>query len=224
MRALLEAGADPRALNDHQQSAYRHAASSGLPEVLRLLEEKGNGEPLTDEERFVSACARADEAEARRLISAKPGLFASLTPAQLKQLPNLAMSGRDDAVKLMVTLGWPITARGGDIDGSALNWAVFRGRPELAEFLLEHGATFREPHGYNSDVLGTLCWASNNQPRADGDWPRCAAALLAHGMPGATLAPGSEQLRETLTLSIDGRTMTFPVEVADVLLGGWKSS
>src|SRR5688572_1679272 len=224
VRALLEAGADPRALNEHHQSVYRHAASFGLPEVLRLLEEQGTGEPLTDEERFVSACARADEAEARRLIAAKPGLFASLTPAQLKQLPNLAMSGRDDAVKLMVELGWPITERGGDIDGSALNWAVFRGRPELTEFLLEHGATFRERHGYNSDVLGTLCWASNNQPRADGDWPGCAAALLAHGMPGATLAPGSEQSGETLMLSIDGRIQSFPVDVADVLLGGWKTS
>jgi ankyrin repeat protein len=224
VRALLEAGADPRALDDHDQAAHPHAASYVLPEVLRLLKENGTGEPLTDEERFVSACARADEAEARRLIAAKPGLFASLTPAQRKQLPNLAMSGRDDAVKLMVELGWPITERGGDIDGSALNWAVFRGRPELTEFLLEHGATFRERHGYDSDVLGTLCWASNNQPRADGDWPGCAAALLAHGMPGATLAPGVEQSAENPTLSIDGRTVRVPAEVADVLLGGWKVS
>jgi hypothetical protein len=131
----------------------------------------------------------------------------------------MAMSGRDDAVRLMVQLGWPITERGGDIDGSALNWAVFRGRPELAEFLLAHGATFRETHGYNSDVLGTLAWASNNQPRADGDWPGCASALLAHGMPGATVAPGIEQSAETRTLSIDGRVLSFPADVADVLLG-----
>ena len=224
VRALLEAGADPRALNEHRQTAFRHAANFGLPEVLRLLEENGSGEPLTDEERFVSACARADETEARRLIGARPRMFNSLTPAQLKQLPNLAMSGRDDAVRLMVELGWPIAERGGDIDGSALNWAVFRGRPELTEFLLQHGATFRETHGYNSDVLGTLSWASHNQPRADGDWPRCAAALLAHGMPGATLAPGVAQSADAPTLSIDGRTVTFPAEVADVLLSGWKTS
>ena len=44
---------------------------------MRLLEEGGTGELLTDEERFVAACARADEAEARRLIGEKPGLFAS---------------------------------------------------------------------------------------------------------------------------------------------------
>jgi ankyrin repeat protein len=219
VRALLDAGADPKAQNSDRHSAYRHAASFGLPEVMRLLAEKGNGEPLTDEERFVAACASENAAEARRLISAKPDVFASLTEAQLRQLPNLAMSGRDAAVRLMVELGWPIAARGGDINGSALNWAVFRGNRALTEFLLEHGASFREPHGYGSDVLGTLSWASNNEPRGDGDWPGCAAALLAHGMPGALPVASPDPSGLTRTVSIDGRTVLFPIEVADVLLG-----
>ena len=219
VRALLDAGADPRALDAHRQSPYRHAASVGLPEVMRMLEQGGTGELLTDEERFVAACARADEAEARRLLKEKPDLLAALTVGQLKQLPNLAMSGRDDAVRLMVELGWPIATRGGDIDGSALNWAVFRGKPALAEFLLQHGASFREPHGYGSDVLGTLSWASLNEPRGDGDWPGCAAALLAHGMPGATAVPDADFSRPARTVLIDGRTMTFTEEVAEVLLG-----
>jgi len=219
VRALLDHGADPRALDSHRHTAFQQAARFGLPEVMRLLEEGGNGEPLTDAEKFVSACACADEPAARRLLDANPGLMASLTEAQLKQLPNLAMSGRDDAVRLMVELGWPIAERGGDIDGSALNWAVFRGRPALTEFLLKHGASFREQHGYNSDVLGTLSWASINQPRRDGDWVGCAAALRALGLRVATPAHDAGEGKAVRMLVIDGRTCTFPEEVAAVLSG-----
>ena len=96
VRAILDAGADPGALNVDKLTAHRHAANFALPEVMRLLQQGGSGEPQTDEERFVTACARADENEARRLIAARPELFTTLTPAQLKQLPNLAMAGRDD--------------------------------------------------------------------------------------------------------------------------------
>ena len=218
VRALLEKGADPRSLDQERQSAHRQAASFGLPEVVRLLEQGGSGEPLTEGEKFVSACARADADEARRLMAADPALIAALTPAQLKQLPNLAMCGRDAAVKLMVELGWPIATRGGDIDGSALNWAVFRGNAALTEFLLQHGASFRERHGYGSDVLGTLSWASLNEPRGEGDWPRCAAALLAHGMPRATPLPGQDPGMPVRQVHIDGRTLSFSDEVASVLL------
>ena len=216
VRAILDAGADPRALDRHDVS--HHAASFALPEVMRLLEKGGTGEPLTVEEKFVAACARADDAEARRLRLENPDIFARLSPAQLKQLPLMAMSGRDDAVRLMVELGWPIGERGGDIDGSALNWAVFRGNPALTEFLLAHGASFREPHGYGSDVLGTLGWASINTPRSDGDWPACAASLLQAGLPVATIDPSADQLPDFARILIDGRTMTLPREVAEVLI------
>lgn len=214
VRAVIDAGADPKALASSKHDTPHDAASHVLPEIMRLLRQDGTGDTLTDDEKFVAACARADETEARRLH--RPGIFADLTPAQLKQLPLLAMSGRDDAVRLMVELGWPIATRGGDIDGSALNWAVFRGRPEIAEFLLEHGADYREPHGYGSDVLGTLCWASTNQPRNDGDWVGCAEALVRHGLPPASEVETSGSLS---TVLIDGRRATMPTEVADVLLG-----
>jgi len=217
VRALLDAGADPKSLDQHRQDAYHHAANYGLPEVMRLLQ--GDAGELTDTERFVSACARADAAAARAVLGRAPDILSRLAPAQLKQLPNLAMSHRDDAVRLMVELGWPIATRGGDIDGSALNWAVFRGRPELAEFLMEHGATFREPHGYGSDVLGTLSWASLNEPRNDGDWVGCAAVLRDHGVPRAQPLPESAWTKPHVTVLVDGRRLTVPAEVADVLLG-----
>lgn len=219
VRALLDAGADPSALRAEIRKDPRSADSFALPEVIRLLVDGGNGEPLSVEEKFVTACSRADEGEARRLLGEAPDLVSSLSLGQKKQLPILAMSGGHAAVRLMVELGWPIAVRGGDIDGSALNWAVFRGEPELAGFLLGHGASFRERHGYDSDVVGTLSWASLNEPHGEGDWPGCAAALLAHGLPEAEPLGEPGPAGSPREVRIDGRTMTFSADVAAVLLG-----
>lgn len=199
-------------------SAFRRAICAGLTEVAEVLRAAGADDPLTLEDEFMSACARLDAAEARRIRALRPDLPASLTEAQLRELPILAMNACDDQVRLMVELGWPIGARGGDLDGSALNWAVFRGNASLADFLLEYGASWREPHMYGSDVVGTLGWASINEPRGDGDWVGCARVMLAHGLPHATVPQGEDPEARRYVL-IDGREMTFSAEVTAVLVG-----
>lgn len=95
---------------------------------------------------------------------------------------------------------------------------MFRGNAPLTEFLLERGASWREPHMYGSDVVGTLSWASLNQPRDDGDWVGCARAMLAHGLPRASVPRGEDRQAPRYVL-IDGREMAFSPEVTEVLLG-----
>ncbi len=213
--ALLKAGADPTVSTQSGVSAYSLALQLGLGEVAELLRENGGARPVSEEERFIAACARGDEAEAQRIRTERPDLPGSLSESRLRVLPDLVAEGGDDGARLMVKLGWPIAVRGGDWNASALNLAVFRGNARLTRFLLEHGASWQEPHGHGDNVCGTLSWASCNEPVEGGDWAGCARALLDHGMPGATLHPENPEW-----VMIDGRRKRFSDEVTDVLLSG----
>ena len=215
VEALLAAGADPLARTPDGISAYRLALQAGLPEVADLLRAAGAGERLSEDEQFVAACARADAEEARRIQARRPDLPASLPRQQLRLLPDTVAWGSASAAMLMVELGWPIAVRGGDWDATALNLAVFRGDAELTAFLLAHGASWHEAHGYGDDVLGTLSWTSVNEPVADGDWAGCARALRAYGLAKAESDPTDPE-----RVLIDGRPHRFSPEVTQVLLGG----
>jgi hypothetical protein len=204
-RALLDAGADAAARTPDGVSAYRLAVQFGLDDIAALLVP----ETLSEVEQFVAACVRGDEAEARRIRSRHPELPGALPHPGL--LPELAAAGADRAVRTMVTLGWPIAVRGGDWDASALNHAVFRGDAALAEFLLANGASWREEHGWGSNVAGTLGWASIFEPVEDGDWPLCARTLRTHGLPRAM--PDTDGL-----VLLDGKRMRFSDEVTEILL------
>jgi hypothetical protein len=183
--------------------------------AARMLEERrSNGEAnVSEEEQFIAACARGDEATARSIQSRRSDLPGALSGAQLRLLPELAGEGSRAAVEVMVKLGWPIAATGGDWQASALNHAVFRGDAALTRFLLEHGASWREQHGFGDNACGTLGWASVNVPVEGGDWVGCTEALLAHGMPAA--APDPEGADSVI---IDGRRKWFSDEVRDFLL------
>ena len=183
VEALLAAGADPHAKTKDGVSAYRFALESGLPEVADALASAGAAEELSWQDQFVAACARSDRAEALRIRAEHPDVFSQLSEIQLRQLPNLTEAGKHAAVRLMVELGWPIAVQGGDWKATALNLAVFQGNAGLARFLLEQGASWKEPHGFGDNVNGTLSWASRNQPTENGDWVACARALVEHGMP-----------------------------------------
>jgi len=217
IEALLAAGADPKATTRDGTSAHTVALRFGLTDVARLLEAAGGGDaPLAADEAFIAACARGDEAAARQFLANHPGLIGTLGETQLRLLPELAAQGCNDAVQVMVSLGWPIEVRGGDWDGSALNQAVFNGNAALSGFLLAHGADWRAMHGFGDNVIGTLSWASLNEPVAGGDWVGCAQALFAHGMP--TVRPDPKSPDGVLVGTHHGR---FSDEVTDYLLGAF---
>jgi ankyrin repeat protein len=211
--ALLSAGADTRAHTPGGISALQLARRFGLPDLACLLSRWGAPtDPGSVQERFLGACGCALQEEARELLRANPDLFRSLPATDLALLPQLIEAGAQAAARLMVQVGWPLDAHGGDWGATALNLAVFQGDATLARFLLEQGASWTETHGFGSNVCGTLSWASRNQPRPDGDWPACARVLLEYGMPNGQRDPGRPG-----GLLIDGQFMAFSDEVSAVL-------
>jgi ankyrin repeat protein len=216
IRALLNAGADPHAQPADGVSAYRLALHAGLAEVADLLRAAGAAEPLTPEDQFIAACASGALGDALSVQQGHPELPLALPASRLRLLPDAAAWGSTEAVKTMVKCGWPLSAQGGDWNATALNHAVMRGDPDLTRFLLAHGASWQEQHGFGSDVLGTLSWASINEPSHridDPDWPGCARALAEHGLPETKPDPA-----DAARLLIDGRSMRFSEEVTEVLL------
>lgn len=213
IQALLQAGADTAVTTADGVGPWLLALRFGLTDVAHLLRPADGTAELAPEEAFIAACARADAPAARALHAAHPGIVLRLTPAQHRLLPELAAQGCAEAVRLMVELGWPIAVPGGDLEGSALNQAVFRGDAAMARFLLAHGASWTERHAYDDDVTGSLSWASRNEPIEGGDWPGCAAALVEHGLPAVQADPLGDK-----AVFIGARRMEFSEAVVESLL------
>ena len=185
IQLLLDFGADLNVVNDEGMTPYRYALFQGHPEIAALVRSGNDTEAFSREELFVAACTRADRAAAREFVSADPKIFDKLSEKHLRQLPEMAAQPNLSAVKVMVEAGWPIHVTGGDWEASALNLAVYRGQAEMADFLLAHGASWEEKHGFGDNVVGTLSFASraDNVETDSGDWLACAKTLIAHGMP-----------------------------------------
>jgi hypothetical protein len=64
----------------------------------------------------------------------------------------MTAEGGDEAVGLMVKLGWPIAVRGGDCAQSC----GFPQQSRLARFLLAHGASWQEEHGHGDNAQVAL--------------------------------------------------------------------
>ncbi|HEV2701717.1 MAG TPA: hypothetical protein VGV09_08810 [Steroidobacteraceae bacterium] len=214
IEALLSAGADTCTHTPGGISAFQLARRYGLPQVAELLVRWGASEDAgSGQEQLLGACGCEQEATARALLRATPDLIQKLAASDLALLPELVAAGAHAAARLMVTLGWPLDAKGGDWSATALNVAVFQGDVALARFLLEHGASWTETHGYDSNVCGTLSWACRNRPAPEGDWPGCAQLLLEYGMPAGQRDPGRPG-----QLLIDGHYLPFTEEVIQVLV------
>src|SRR4029079_15504695 len=122
----------------------RDAARQGRADVLELFEKRGVVIALDDDDAFLAACARANEAEARRFAAANPSIVGRIASQNPGLLADVAGAGNTAAVRLMLDLGFDagIAPTKPDwVSGeTALHVAAAHGRQGVAELLIERGA------------------------------------------------------------------------------------
>ena len=143
-----------------------------------------------------------DETRARAVLTHDPTAAERLTLADHRKLPDAAREQQADAVRLMLSLGWPIDTRG-QHGGTALHWACWNGMPDLVRDLLAHQPSLEIcDFDFKVTPLDWAIYASvHGWPCSPGNYPAVVEALLDAGAnPPASLAglEMSDDVREVL--------------------------
>ncbi|HTH49383.1 MAG TPA: ankyrin repeat domain-containing protein [Candidatus Limnocylindria bacterium] len=175
-------------------SAHAVAKAFGHPEVLRLLIERSPAEV-----KLLALVLDEDEAGAKALLAAHPGLVAQLSPADQSHLAHAARNNQLAVVRLMLACGWPVDARG-QHGGMALHWAAFHGNAAMTEAILPYHPPLEVPDlDHRSTPMGWAVFGSmNGWHSATGNYAGTVEALLRAGAKLPGKLDGSEAVQAVL--------------------------
>jgi ankyrin repeat protein len=201
---LLAEGADPDARCRDGRSPIRAAVRRGRFDVAEVLLRHGARDDVTDVDRFLGACARADRAAAERLLETRPGLVAELTDDDRAAIVDAADYVGTAAVRLMLDLGFPVDAQRASDGAEALHAAAYTGRADLVRLLIARGADVNARDGrWRSTPLLWATVGSGERPRYSpyGDWVITVEALFEAGaVPDGAWVDGKPPSEEVAAL------------------------
>jgi len=192
---LLSHGAAPDRPGPGGRSPYTLARIQGRDDLAELLRRYGAAGDIADTDLFLAACQRADRATVQERLDGDPGLPGRLSEAQqAAALIRAAETGHVEALRLMLDLGFPVDARGGDHGGTALHAAAYCGSAGAVRLLLDHGANLEARDAtWDSPPLDWAAVGSGERPRTNRrpDWIAAVRALLDAGASteGITISP-----------------------------------
>lgn len=185
---LLAHGADPEAQVGHtKRSVLKHATINGCDDIAEALIRSGAKAPtLTNEEAFVAAIARGDEAEARRRLDGNPAYLRLAAPFLIA-----IRQGKPAVAKLALALG--VSADAESRDGvRALHEAAWADQSEIVQLLVDAGAEVDATEKrFGSTPLG---WANHNGAMGALD----TLAAVSEDICGLCNAARLERLRQLL--------------------------
>ncbi len=113
------------------------------------------------------------------MLKTSPEILKSTANQHL--LPDLAINHRTAAVQVLLDAGLPVDARG-DLGGTALHWACWKGYADLVELLLDHGASLSvEDERFHRTPSGWFQYGLQHCEEREGDYPAVARLLLSAG-------------------------------------------
>jgi ankyrin repeat protein len=200
--ALLDAGADPQAADEEGTSALRLAVRAGRSETAARLRARGAVDDVTDLDRFLGACLRADGETARRLLTEHPDLPGRLDDRDRAVILQAAGARSVEALALMLELGFGHDAR--DESGEQpLHVAAYQGNADAVRLLLAAGAEVdARDTRFEATPLAFATVGSGEQDGEPGDWITTVLLLLEAGASRRdvwiTGKPPSEQVAQAL--------------------------
>ena len=172
---LLAHGADPDSPGPDGRSPYALATAAGRADLAELLRRYGAADDIAATDRFLAACQHADRAAVGEQLTQDPGLSGRLTAAQqAAAMIHAAESGNTPAIALMLDLGFPVDAHGGDDGATALHAAAYSGSAPAVRLLLDRGADIEaRDTSWNSTPIEWAAVGSGGQPAGHphSDWP-----------------------------------------------------
>ena len=193
---LLAHGAEPGRPGPDGRSPYTLATIQGRTDLADVLRRHGAADDTTEIDRFLAVCLRADRAAVAEQLARDPGL--PRLPGEAQQAAALIRAGETGntaALALMLDLGFPADARGGDRGATALHAAAYSGSADAVQLLLGRGAELEGRDAtWNSTPLEWAAVGSGERPATNPspDWIGTVQALLEAGAStgGITLSPG----------------------------------
>jgi ankyrin repeat protein len=196
---LLERGADARAKTPGGRTALdlaerRHGKVELVPSLERHGSARSERTPLDE---VVVAAAYGDEARARALLDAHPGLLSQAGHEDRSQVCAFAEAGNRAGAVILARLGFDAAAPTW-MGMTALHWAACRGNPRLLRELMDAGAPFVEVAGFGTPWHSALQqrWSSFGHRPGESDYVGVVRTLLDAGVaiPDDLGPSGDEQI------------------------------
>jgi ankyrin repeat protein len=159
------------------KTAHVVAREFGHEDILRLLLDWSS-----DELKLAQACDLGEDELFAALLARRPMLAKTLTDDERRRLADAAENNNTNAVRLMLSAGWPVDVRG-HLGATPLHHAAWLGNVEMVRELLRHGAPVDVRDGTfdGAPIDWSLHGARQSWRKATGDYVGTVEALLDAG-------------------------------------------